>query len=133
MLHTLASIFTGALIIAAPVFNHPDSNEVDCTPAIEVLNSKTEMSYPVSYRTCSIQLEHIRQAAIDAGLGMVYEKSEDKSKLYIDMVIVNAEEDDFEIEHLVIEKGEAASYLNWKVDEEGKAIAFNRSPVNQEF
>lgn len=132
MLNTVASLVTGVMIATAPIVNEPSTTEAMNSPKIEILDSYTQMSYPVSVNTSMEELASIQSAAEEAGMGFNYKKRGVKTRLVIDMVIET--EDDYELERVVVKEEDGTKYLTWTLDETGTAVSFERpDAVKKEF
>ena len=122
MLNTIASLVTGAMIMAAPVMNESNTVAEKTATTVEVSESYINMSYAVNAHSTFDELEIIRSSAEEAGIGFNYKQRGVKTRLVIDMVIEY--EDDYELQRLVVREEDGTKYVKWTVDESGKAVSF---------
>ena len=121
MLNTIATLVTGAMIATSPINENSvqQNNAADQYFAMEAL---TEVVYNVSVNSTTEELEDIKTAAEEAGMGFTYKKRGVKTRLVIDMVIET--EEDYTMERLVIREDDGAKTISWSVNDKGQAVAF---------
>lgn len=121
MLSTVASIFTGALLVAAPFVNNPSTEGGKEIAKTEESTTLNQVSHAVSVNSSFEALDEIKAEAEAAGLGFTYKKRGVKTRLVIDMVIETAE--DYTLERMVLRAEDGTKYIEWTENEAGEAVA----------
>ena len=121
MLNTVSSLVAGAMLIASPLSN--EQIVPTETSTIEITESaESEVSYTVSVNSTIEELDDIKAAAEEAGMGFTYKKRGVKTRFVIDMVIET--EEDYTMERLVIREEDGTKTISWSVNDKGQAVAF---------
>ena len=129
MLGTIGIIATGTLMMFNPsgIENTNTGSATDHYTATELVIGSEEsnqvVSFAITVDESDENLERIKVAAEEAGMGFNYKvRGVAKKKLVIDMVIEHGE--DYTMDRIIVTEADGVKYIQWEVDAEGKALAF---------